>query len=837
MMFTLTDNTRQPPWQAARFPILATCYICGLLLFGPASAQGIEIYPAQVNLAAGDMQQLVVSSAASGDQTSAASYQVNDDLVAEVSATGLLKGLAPGQTTVTIVAGNEQQRIELVVTEAVNERSFRYDVLPILSTQGCNSGGCHGKAGGQRGFKLSLFEEYPDADFRALVIEARGRRIFPSAPDQSLLLRKATGDLTHGGGVRFQQGSEEYRIIVEWIAAGMQPPAKSDARLVRLEWYPTESILPAGATQQLAITAHFDNGSRRDVTRQVVYDVNEPDIASVTADGLVQVQQTGGLATIVFRYGTDTGGLQVAVPFQRSDEELNELSQQHDELARDFEQRPIDQLLLRQWQRMAIAPSPLADDASYLRRVTLDICGSLPTPNEVRSFVDDQRPDKRAQLVDSLLNRPAYANYFAVKWADLLQNRGRGYSTRLQRPGTSLFYGWIRDSLASNKSYDQFVREIITATGSQAENAPAVWFRSVRTLPNYVESIAQAFLGVRIQCAQCHHHPNDRWTQGDYFGLAAVFARVGRKGGFADAEVPTSEVIYLKDEGDVLHPKTGRRLAPRPLGGPDFDLGPFADPRHSLADWMTAADNPFFARSIVNRMWSHFMGRGLVDPIDDSRSTNPASHPELLELLCSRFIEDGYDVKQLIRNICNSHAYQLEAGPQPLNQGDRITFARFYPRRLSAEVLLDGVSQVLGVATEFAGGPGKFPIGTRAIELPDENVPMHFLDVFGRPSRTKSCECERPSEATLGQALELVNSAEIQRKLVADDGYIASLAAQDGAIDDQVTEVFLRVLARLPSESERSLASGFLEGEPERRAALQSLTWSLLATNEFLFNH
>ncbi|MCE9526114.1 MAG: DUF1549 and DUF1553 domain-containing protein [Planctomycetales bacterium] len=489
--------------------------------------------------------------------------------------------------------------------------------------------------------------------------------------------------------------------------------------------------------------------------------------------------------------------------------------------------------ILRQWRRLGVIPSAPADDATFLRRASIDICGTLPTNKEISEYLADTRTDKRLRLVDRLLERPEFASYFALKWADILQNRGAGYSTSKQRAGTTLFAGWIRDSLAANKPYDQFVTEILTASGSQAENPPAIWYRTVRKSPEYVESVAQAFLGVRIQCAQCHHHPTERWSQSDYFGLAAVFSRVGRKGGFADAEVPTDEIIFLKARGDVVHPRTGEILKPRSLGGAEFSLGLHDDPRVSLAKWMTSRDNPFFARTLVNRMWAHFLGRGIVHPIDDARSTNPPSNPELLDALAEDFAASNFDLKRLIRVITTSYAYGLESAPHPGNAGDTQTFARFYPRRMSAEVLLDGVSQVLEVPTEFSG----FPVGTRAIELPDENVAAHFLDVFGRPARMSACECERVDSPALTQALELVNSAEIQRKLLDKAGYAQRLATSEKSHADLAAEVFLRVLARQPRPEELKAAVDFLSAEPDRAEACRSLLWSLLATNEFLFNH
>lgn len=435
------------------------------------------------------------------------------------------------------------------------------------------------------------------------------------------------------------------------------------------------------------------------------------------------------------------------------------------------------------------------------------------------------------------MERPEFAAYFALKWADILQNRGSGYGTSRQRAGTALLAGWIRDSIAANKPYDQFVSELITASGSQNENPPTIWYRHVRTQQDYVESIAQAFLGMRIQCARCHHHPFERWSQADYYGLAAVFARVGRKGGFADAEVPTNEIIFVKDQGEVFHPRTGRRMRPKAPGGPQLEPARYEDPRQSFARWMTAAENPFFARTMVNRMWAHFHGRGIIHPIDDARSTNPPANPELLAALARDFAGSGYDVKHLIRVICNSYSYGLQSAPNELNAGDRQTFARFYPRRLAAEVLLDGISQVLAAPTPFAGGPGEFPSGTRAIELPDENVPSSFLDVFGRPARASACECERSDAPGLSQALALINSPEIQRKLTAKDGYAAQLASNKRPHDENTRDIFIRVFGRQPSAQETETAVAHLESAADRGEAYRSLLWSLLATNEFMFNH
>ncbi len=735
--------------------------------------------------------------------------------------------------------------------------SFGTDVVPILTKLGCNGGGCHGKATGQNGFKLSLFGFEPEVDYDALVTDARGRRLSLSDPDRSLLLLKATSRMPHGGGRRLNESSDDYRMLRDWIAQGATAPRADDPRLVRIELsqdrshvrqnvgndaqpprsgergYDLGTVLKPNSSQQLRVTAFFSDNTSRDVTRQAVYQSNEPNIATVESDGLVKTSSQHGLVSVMARFGEQIATFHAAVPFASDPVKMAAAQQQLDQLEPKLGAASFDRHLLRQWRRLGVVPSAPADDATFLRRATIDICGTLPTSDEVTEYLVDTRLDKRSRLIDRLLERPEYASYFALKWADILQNRGAGYSTSKQRAGTTLFAAWIRDSLAANKPYDRFVSELLTASGSQNENPPAIWYRTVRKSPEYVESVAQAFLGVRVQCAQCHHHPTERWSQSDYFGLAAVFSRVGRKGGFADAEVPTDEIIFLKERGDVLHPRTGEILKPRPLGGKEFALGLHDDPRNSLARWMTSADNPFFARTMANRMWAHFLGRGIVHPIDDARSTNPPSNPELLDSLAQDFIASGFDVKHLIRVITSSYAYGLESAPHPGNAGDTQTFARFYPRRVTAEVLLDGISQVLDVPTNFPG----VAAGTRAIELPDENVAAHFLDVFGRPARMSACECERVDSPALTQALELVNSVEIQRKLIEKTGYAQRISASDKSNADLATEMFLRVLARRARPEELKVAVDFLASESDRAEACRSLLWSLLATNEFLFNH
>jgi len=839
--------TRAVDWRRNVFALLSALSVFVSVRDLTAEEQdrgAFQVTPRRVSLYALQDQQLQVSSLdeMAADLTRAVRYESTNPEIASVSKTGLLRSSRAGKVVITVRYRGQSQQVLVNVSPTTSspQVSFTNDVLPILTKRGCNSGGCHGKATGQNGFKLSLLGFDAGFDYGAIVKQARGRRLFLAAPRQSLLLRKATGEVPHGGGQRFTSKSDDYRLITRWIAEGGKPSKTSTPGLVSVNVFPKSRVFHRAKSsdhkqhQQLIVTAHMSDGSIRDVTRQAVFQSNEPEIGTVESSGFITTHGRPGLFAVMVRYGGKINTFHATVPFDSS----NKVRQTIDRLGRRVAKSKIDHLVFRQWRDLGLVPSKPASDGEFIRRVSVDICGTLPTIEEVKQFVADKRPDKHARLVDRLLRRPEYASYFALKWADILQNRGRGYSTSKQRPGTALFSGWIRDSIATNKPYDQFVTEIITATGSQITNPPTVWHRSVRTLPNYVESVAQAFLGVRIQCAQCHHHPFDRWSQADYYSLAAVFSRVGRKNGFADAEVPTNETIFLKvTSKPVKHPRSGRVMQPRPLGAPVLSGDLHTDPRLGLARWMTRTNNPFFARTMVNRMWAHFMGRGIISPIDDARSTNPPTNPELLQTLSDEFVASRYDVKQLIRAICTSYAYRLSAIPHPNNAEDTQSFARYYSRRMIAEVLLDGMSQVLEVPTDFSGGPGKFPAGTRAIDLPDENVPAHFLDVFGRPARTSACECERGDSPSLAQALELVNSKEIHRKLTHKDGWAAKLAANKQSHERNTQDIFMRVFARQPTEIEQKTAVEFLKSEKDRVSAYQSLLWSLLATNEFLFNH
>jgi hypothetical protein len=572
----------------------------------------------------------------------------------------------------------------------------------------------------------------------------------------------------------------------------------------------------------LIVTAHYTDGRAEDVTRWTQYQTNDPDVADVAEGGHVQARGHSGQAAIMARYQGKVAVFRATVPRAGSGSHLAAFSSTS----------VIDRLVLDEWKELGVEPSDSCTDAEFIRRVSLDITGTLPAADETRDFVNDKRADKRSRLVDRLLERPEYASYFAVKWADILRNKRDGKPEAAQ--ATYRFHDWIRESLANNVPYDQFVRSILTASGTPETSPPVLWYRKKKKTDEYVDDTAQVFLGMRLQCAKCHHHPFEVWGQDDYYGFAAFFGRVnrkilkdGRKDGLKE------DVIFTGRSGSVAHPKTGRLMAPKGLGDRVVNLSPTDDPRDRLVDWMAAPSNPYFARALVNRYWAHFMGRGIIEPLDDIRLTNPPSNPELLDALADSFVKSGYDMKALIRLITTSRVYGLSSVPNESNASDRQSFARHYPRRLNAEVLLDAISQVTAAPTAYAG----LPAGTRAIELPDEGIPSSFLDAFGRPKRDTACECERASDASLGQSLMLLNSADVHAKLSAPGGRAERLSIDPRSDREKVDELFWDAFARPPASGESAAAVDYLSAHPDsRRAAFEDILWALLNAKEFQFN-
>jgi len=708
--------------------------------------------------------------------------------------------------------------------------SFADDVLPTLTKAGCNMGACHAKAGGgQNGFQLSLLGFQPDEDFEHLTKEARGRRISTSAPEQSLLLLKATAAVPHGGGQRIAPGSAAYDLLVHWIGEGAPPGPSDRPALVALAVEPAACTLSPGGTQPLRVLARSADGGERDVTALALYETNDRARAEVDAAGIVKVGTIPGSSAIMVRFQGQVAVATFTVPRGADRPEMPP--------PRNF----IDTLVFDRCRAVGVPLSPECDDATFLRRVSLDITGGVPTAEEAGAFLSDTSPDKRDKLVDRLLASPGYADWFANKWTALLKNRRDDVSDTVSN---FAFHSWVRDGLLANKPYDRFVRELLAATGTIVENPPVAWYKRVKEPKDQIEDVAQLFLGVRIGCAQCHHHPFERWSQDDYHALAAYFSQVGRR--------PTSTrgedlIFHKRGVAAATNPKTGARIAPAALGNSEPAIPADEDPRLRLADWLVRPTNPYFARALVNRYWKHFFGRGLVEPEDDLRDTNPPTNPELLDALADHFRQSKFDLKWLVRTIVLSRTYQTSAVPLEANADDQQHFSHFLPRRLPAEVLLDSIDSVTGSTTSFAN----LPAGTRAIALPDTsyNRSSPFLQVFGRPDGQSVCECERVQSSSLSQSLHLLSAADIKGKLGTEGGRADRLSKDDRPDPEKIRELFLATFAREPTPEEMLQARAVIaeprsnaDGQPlsdqlARRENFEDLLWALLNSKEFLFNH
>ncbi len=697
------------------------------------------------------------------------------------------------------------------------ELHFVNDIEPILTKTGCNAGGCHGKASGQNGFRLSLFGFEPKFDYDALVNEAHGRRVFPASPEESLLLKKATGATVHGGGSRFDEKSDAYKLLCRWIAQGVTYGDEKAPKVQSIEVLPRERLLAGVGEQQLRVIAHYTDGAAHDVTRQAEYKAQQPDILKVEPTGLVATLGHTGEGAVMVRYMGQVDVARVAVPFSRG---LPAEAYAHFQ-PKNF----IDNLVAAKWHKLGIAPSALCTDEEFLRRASLDSIGTLPTPEEVQKFLADAAPDKRDRLIDNLLERAEYASYWANQWGDLLRVMRKRDDLK---PGTFAFSGWLKKAFAENMPYDQFVRAILTAQGESAENPPTNWYRHVRNTVAMVNDSSQLFMGTRISCANCHNHPYERITQDDYWSYGAFFSRVSFKRGLG-----SEQSVVVKKDGGMTQPRTGQAMKPKGLGGPEYDYVRGEDPRQKLADWLTEPKNPFFAKSIVNRIWAHYMGVGLVEAVDDMRVTNPPSNPQLLDALAKELIDYQFDLKHVMAAIMKSRAYSLSSVPTDQNKTDRQNYARYTPKRLSAEALLDAIDVVTGSQEKFAG----LPLGTRAIDLPDEAVPSYFLNVFGRSMRESACECERSYAPNLSQILHLMNSPELQTKIANDKGRLAEMLKGKKTDSEILTEFFLRAFGRNPKPEELKDATAMLASAKDRNGALEDFEWMFLNSKEFLFNH
>lgn len=699
--------------------------------------------------------------------------------------------------------------------------TFERDVQPILTRSGCNAGACHGKARGQNGFALSLLGFDPTFDHNAITKEARGRRLFPADSANSLLLLKASGSVAHGGGNKLPVGSPGYELVRQWIETGT-PRTPADApKLTKITVSPSEVVAAFKQQTPLKVTAHYSDGTSEDVTNLASFQSNDSGYAGVDADGLIRVGTIPGEAAVTARFVDKFAVMSVLIPLPAKVERGY-----YAKLPRN---NFIDGHVWDKQQRLNLTASEPASESTFHRRAYLSVIGRLPTPDETRAYLADTDGKKRAKLIDVLLARPEYADFWANKWADLL--RPNPYHVGIK--ATFTYDQWIREQFRKNVPYDKFVRDIITAQGSTWKNGAAVFYRNRREPEELAPMVSQLFLGVRLDCAKCHQHPSEKWGQTDFYSFAAFFSRIGRKGVGISAPISGGEeVMFVKESGSVKHPLTGQELPPTPLLGSPLTIPADQDPRAVLADWVTSKDNPFFAKVIVNRVWAELMGRGLVDPVDDLRDTNPPSNPALLDALAADFRKNGHDLKKLIRTIATSHTFALGSTPTDTNVSDTRNYSRHYRQRLRAEVLLDAVSDVTGVAESFEAMPN----GSRAVEAWTVRFDSKFLDSFGRPDPNQDPPCERTSDTTVVQALHLMNAPGLAAKITSDKGRAAKLAESNKTPAEIVDELYLLAYNRRPTKEEAELCvSRFDKKGTTRRTATEDLMWALINTPEFVF--
>jgi hypothetical protein len=728
-----------------------------------------------------------------------------------------LHPVADGTTTVTVRVGIQTASVA-VESRSVGEPSpvsFHNETLAALTKSGCNMGACHGSPSGKGGFRLSLRGYDAPFDMNTLRTEFAGRRANVAQPDESLLLKKPLMEVPHGGGQRLLPNDPSHKVLRTWIAEGMKVDPPGSRTLVRLEVYPHRRIFrDAGNRQQVIVNGYFSDGTVRDVTALTDFSSSAESVAKVDANGLVK-KIGRGEATILARYldKIDTSAvtfLETVPGFAwNNSPEFN------------F----IDRLANDKLKQLQILPSDLCSDDEFQRRAYLDAIGRLPTLEETHEFMNDLSDDKRAKLVDHLLETKDYAAFWTMKWADVL----RANTNRIQAVGVHKFHDWIYEGVYSDQPMDEFARELLTANGSVFENPAANYWRSSREPTDAVETTAQLFLGIRIQCAKCHNHPFERWSQDNYYGLGAAFVRVGRKPG----RTPNDEIIFPATSGEVVQPRTGKTMKVHLLLKGDVDVPPDQDRREVFAEWLTAPENPFFSRSLVNRIWGHLMGRGIVDPVDDFRDSNPPSNAPLLDELARQFADHGFSRKWLVRTIMNSHTYQRSARTNEFNKDDEIYFSHMTTRMLSAEQLLDSICEVTAVPESFPG----MPPGTRATQLAEPPADNYFLKIFGQPQREMACECERSNESNLSQALQMINGPTVHNKLRDDAGRINQSIVASKSNDEIITELYLAAVCRTPTTQELEAARKHVESSEDRRMGLEDVGWAVLNTKEFLFQH
>ncbi|MCP4785661.1 MAG: DUF1553 domain-containing protein [Fuerstiella sp.] len=763
----------------------------------------------------------------SKDLTHAATYKSSDEKVVSVSETGQLLSAGNGTTTVTVTVNGKLRSATIVVKGVEDDPTIAFDrhIRPTLGRLGCNAGACHASQFGKGDFILSVVGFDPKLDHNSMVRDRHQRRVNLVQPEESLLLKKPTMQVPHGGGQRLHKDSTAYRTIVAWMRSGAPGPDRDAATVKKLSVFPRERIAEPDHTQQLQVIAEYSDGSVRDVTSWAKFDSTDDAVLSITRNGHVTVEGRGQ-APIMVRFEGHADIAMFVSPYGPT-------PQIADWKSHNF----IDDAAVQKFQELGIAPSALCDDATFVRRAYLDAVGTLPSAEECDAFVSSSETNKRDRLVDELLgltgdsqldrHNDQYAAIWTLKWSDLLRNTSKGQAADQQRMWA--MHNWIKESFRTNKPFDQFVRELITAKGSIYSSGPASYFKINANSSDLGEATAQLFLGARLQCARCHHHPFEKYSQADYYSFAAFFSRVGNKNSQEFGLFGRETVVMVKSTGDVRHPRTGQTLKPKPLDGEEADHE--LDRRIPLAEWLTSPDNRTFAKSLANRYVGYLLGRGLVEPVDDMRATNPPTHPAMLEALADHLIEHNFDLKQLIKVIMTSRLYQLSSYPTADNVADSKFYSHFKVKRLSAEPLLDAVDYATGTTTKFKG----LPAGTRAIEIPDGEYPNYFLTTFGKPKRASVCECERTPNESLGQALHTINGDIVANKIADKNGRIAQLLATDRSDEDLITEVYKVTLCRSPSAEELTSALDFRQEAPSRKEFFEDLQWALLNNKQFLF--
>ncbi len=759
------------------------------------------------------------------DLTHFAEYSFETPDVAVIQ-DGMLLPKKDGVTVLVVKAGGQTVKVPVIVKNFAQPHpiSFRSELIASLNVGGCNAGACHGTPSGKNGFRLSLRGYDPEADFIQLTRDVLGRRTAALNPDQSLMLQKALGRVPHEGGQRFGVGSVPYQMISGWIAEGLKDDPPTRAGIHKVEVIPGDRVLVHPARwQQLAVRAYFADGTTRDVTPLSVFTSSDTSVADVNRDGLVEFKQAGEAAILV-RYLDNM--LTIRLMHLKPREGFA--------WSNPPEHNFVDKHVLQKLKLMNILPSDLCTDQEFLRRAYLDVCGVLPTPEEAQAFLASTEPNKRAKLIDQLLERPEYADFWTLKWADVFRSSRKA----IQLAGVHKFQKWLRENLVENRPFDEMVREILTAEGSTFANPPANYFRVARDPTNLAETTAQLFFGIRMQCAKCHNHPFERWTQDDYYSLAAFFARVKQKKDPSDEanrgpQPAGAELIFLDRAGEVTQPRTNKTSQPKFLGGATAPVSPEQDRREVLAAWLTGGENPFFARSVANRIWYHLMGRGIVDPVDDFRDSNPASNEDLLNALAKDFVDHKFDMKHTIRTIMLSRTYQLSVQTNESNKEDGKYFSHAVTKLHTAEQLLDAICSATAVPEKFPG----LPLGTRATQLPDGEVNHVFLKTFGQPARELACECERESDSNLAQALQLINGPTIHEKLRSANNRIGQLLAQKKPEAEIIAALYLATLSRTPMPEETKKLLDHVAQAQDKRKAWEDVQWVLINSKEFLFRH